>query len=154
MLLGVEDLAPFAEIPVDKALMMIADASALATLAAPCLTDATALSQVQQNAALAVLRGAILRWHEAGSGALQSEAENIGTYGFSKTFDTRQQRKQMFWPSEIVQLQSICGGLKSGGAFAVDTTPGWMGVVHLDTCSVNFGGGCSCGALLLSGLLP
>jgi hypothetical protein len=145
-----DDLTPFAaDIEARKASEMIADATALATLAAPCLSDELALTDAQVSAVRAVLRTAVLRWNEAGSGAVQSEA--VG--GWSATLDNRQPRRGMFWPSEIVQLQNICGGTGSR-AYGIDTTPAGWGVRHLDTCSVNFGGDCSCGAILLSGTLP
>lgn len=101
------DLAPFATIDPAKANAMIADAEAMAVLVAPCLADE---DFTQQAAAKAVLRGALLRWNEAGSGALQAQAAGP----FSNTLDTRQERKAMFWPSEIEQLQGLCSGLGSG----------------------------------------
>lgn len=51
------------------------------------------------------LIGAISRWAEAGSGALQAQAAGP----FSMTTDTRQRTGYNLWPSEIEQLQSICG---------------------------------------------
>jgi hypothetical protein len=139
LLLTVEDL-PFDMTPASGLTVeqMVDDAVALAVLHAPCLADP--LEPVKADAVRAILRGAVLRWAEAGSGALQSE--NIGAYGY--TVDNRQQRKGMFWPSEITQLQSICG--PSSGAFAVDTVG--VGVdMHSDACSLRFGAlYCSCGA--------
>lgn len=80
---------------------MIEDAEALAVLVAPCLTG-----QAFDNGAAvrAILRGAIMRWSETGTGALQQQAAGP----FSQTFDTRQERRGMFWPSEITQLQGLC----------------------------------------------
>ena len=52
----------------------------------------------------AILRGAVIRWNDSGSGALQ--AQTAGPFG--QTHDTRQERRGMFWPSEIVPLQSFC----------------------------------------------
>lgn len=99
--LDVNDLAVFAEIPSAKAEAMIQDAEAMALLAAPCIN---AEGFAYGDAVKAILRGAILRWNEAGSGALQSQ--NAGIFG--QTIDTRQERRGMFWPSEIVALQSLC----------------------------------------------
>ena len=82
---------------------MIEDAEALAVLTAPCLTGT--LTTLQSAAVRAVLRGAILRWNDSGSGALSAQAAGP----FSQTLDTRQERRGMFWPSEIGQLQGICG---------------------------------------------
>lgn len=120
----VDDLAPFATIDEAKAAQMIADAIALAMLAAPCLADE--LTEEQEAAAKAVLRGAVLRWNEAGNGALASQT--MGPLGV--TLDTRQQRRAMFWPSEIVDLQRICHGADDGSAFSVDTATATPMVVH------------------------
>jgi hypothetical protein len=95
------DLTPFATIDEAKAQAMIDDALALAARVAPCiLTDTFEYAA----AAKAILRGAILRWNDSGSGALQ--AQTAGPFG--QTLDTRQVRKGMFWPSEIEQLQELC----------------------------------------------
>jgi hypothetical protein len=95
------DLAPFAEIPDAKAQAMIDDALALAARVAPCITDE---DFSYPDAAKAIIRGAILRWHEAGTGALQ--AQTAGPFGVQ--MDTRQQRRGMFWPSEINDLTALC----------------------------------------------
>lgn len=111
------DLDPFADIAYDKATAMIDDALALAARVAPCITEATF---EHEAAARAILRGAILRWHEAGSGAFQQQT--AGPFGIG--IDTRQQRRGMFWPSEITQLQDLCRDADlQGQAFTVDTTP-------------------------------
>jgi hypothetical protein len=112
-----EDLTPFAEIDEIKAQAMIDDALALAALVAPCIADE---DFAYEAAAKAILRGAILRWNDAGSGALASQV--AGPFG--QTMDTRQERRGMFWPSEIGQLQQLCiDGDPSGGAFEIDTMP-------------------------------
>ena len=138
----VDDLLAFApDIDLVKAQGMVEDASALAVLAAPCLdVDPTTLTLAAQGALKAILRGAILRWNEAGTGALS--AQTAGPFG--QTIDTRQPRRGMFWPSEIKQLRDICGGIASG-AFSVDTVGVGYGI-HADTCALNFGAlYCSCG---------
>ena len=112
-----EDLAPFADIESTKAQAMIDDAEAMAVLAAPCITSETFTNQA---AVKAILRGAVLRWNDSGSGALQ--AQTAGPFGMQ--VDTRQQRRGMFWPSEITQLQELCrDGDPSGQAFTINTTP-------------------------------
>jgi hypothetical protein len=56
----------------------------------------------------------------------------------------------MFWPAEIEQLQDLCKGVETGGAFAIDTVG--TGFYHADICSLNFGATyCSCGASLSLG---
>lgn len=146
------DLDGFVEdIEVTKAQTMIADAHALAALAAPCLNDPDRTLTEQQIAAVrAILRGAIVRWHESGSGALQ--AESIGSYSY--TVDARAPRRGLFWPSEIEQLRSICADADAAsGAFAIDTVS-WLTPRHADICALRFGAlYCSCGAVL-SGAEP
>lgn len=110
------DLAPFATIETAKAQAMIDDAMALAARVAPCII----LSTFEHDAAAkAVLRGAVLRWNDSGSGAFQHK--QVGPFG--ESYDTRQQRRGMFWPSEIKQLQELClDGDPSSQAFGVDTS--------------------------------
>src|SRR4051794_38040500 len=101
------DLDPFADIDLNKADAMIEDAEAMAVLVAPCIT---AVGFAQTAAVKAILRGALLRWNDAGTGALS--AQTAGPFG--QTLDTRQERRAMFWPSEIEQLQNLCADI--GGA--------------------------------------
>ena len=138
-----EDIAPFADIDADMLAAMIADVTAMAILVAPCLKDEADLTEEQKAAAKAVLRGAILRWHDSGAGAFQSQTAGP----FTVQMDTRQQRRGAFWPSEIEQLQDICGA-NTGRAFTLDTAPGYTAGGHSPTCSINFSStwGCSCGA--------
>lgn len=105
------DLTPFASIDAAKAAAMIEDAEAMAVLAAPCITTP---GFANTAAAKAILRGAVLRWNEAGTGALS--AQNAGPFG--QTIDTRQERRGMFWPSEIVALQNLCSA-GQGGVYSV-----------------------------------
>lgn len=122
---------------------MIDDAEAQAMLAAPCLGDAdTPLSQIQNAAVVSLLRGAILRWNDAGSGARQS----VTTGPFSETTDTTVRRSGMFWPSEITSLQGICSDGQKVKAFGVDTISTWGLSGHSPVCSLMFGGAyCTCG---------
>lgn len=96
------DLTPFATIDEAKAQAMIDDTLAMAARVAPCILAA---DFEYDAAAKAILRGAILRWNDSGTGALQ--AQTAGPFG--QTLDTRVERKSMFWPSEIEQLQELCG---------------------------------------------
>lgn len=110
------DLAPFATIDEAKANAMIEDATAEAALVAPCILGDT-LTATEQAAAKSVIRGAILRWNDAGAGGIstQSVAGPI-------TETVSGVRKGMFWPSEIRKLRRLCG-TASGRAFSIDTTP-------------------------------
>jgi hypothetical protein len=136
-LLEVDDLTPFAAIDEDEAEAMVADAIALATLAAPCLSgdDLTALQVAQ---AKAVLRSAVIRWHESGSGG--TSQQTVGP--FQQTI-TPQARKSLFWPSEVEALRNICKSTTSGGAFSVDTAPTAM-QFHSVLCGFA-GEFCTCG---------
>lgn len=146
--LNVSDLDPFATISREKAVELIADAEALAFTVAPCLVDPDVdLSAPQAAAVKAVLRSAVLRWNEAGSGAKVSETAGP----FSITMDNSQTRRSLFWPSEIEQLQTVCAaatGASTGGAFTIDTAPG-VTLIHAETCSAVLGANyCDCGAVL------
>ncbi|MBP2211089.1 hypothetical protein JOJ87_001433 [Rhodococcus ruber] len=113
----VDDLIPFAPtIDEAKAALMIEDAIATASVVAPCILEDTF---VHEAAAKAIIRGAILRWNDSGNGAVVSQA--AGPY--SQTIDTRVNRRSMFYPSEITDLQRLCQAYKRGRAFTVDTTP-------------------------------
>ena len=118
-LLTPADLAPFATIEPAKAQAMIDDAIALAETHAPCLAD-DELDPSKARAARAIIRGAILRWNEAGAGA--AVTKQAGIYG--QTVDTRQPRKGMFFPSEIDQLKQLCRSNDDDrGAFSFDMLP-------------------------------
>lgn len=148
MFLTPADLAPFATIDAAKATAMIEDAEAMAALAAPCITDPEFTANTALSAALvAILRAAILRWHDAGSGAVTQQ----GAGPFQQTIDTRTVRRGMFWPSEITQLRDLCATFSQAGdsrAFSIRPSGSGQGV-HLPWCDVMLGAlTCSCGASL------
>jgi hypothetical protein len=122
----------------------VAGANARASRVAPCLagTDPAPTDDQLAEAKL-ILIGAVIRWHQAGAGALQSQT--AGPFGV--TFDTRQRGGFNLWPSEITQLQDICKNGSESKAFAIDTVP--CGGAHSSICSVYFGGTeCSCGYVI------
>jgi hypothetical protein len=122
---------------------MIAGANAKASRVAPCLASTDPVPSADQLAeAKLVLIGAVKRWADAGSGALQSQT--AGPYGI--TVDTRQRTGFNLWPSEIEALQSICATDTTSGAYSIDTAPSLTGL-HAPWCALNFGATyCSCGA--------
>jgi hypothetical protein len=70
------------------------------------------------------------------------QSETLADYSYTQ--DNRQQRKGMFWPSEIQQLQDLCKG-EDTGAFQIDTIA--TSANHSPYCSIYFGAlYCSCGA--------
>lgn len=143
-----DDLAAFATIDAAKAAAMVEDASAMAVMAAPCLSDEAALTEAQRAAVKSVLRRAILRWDEAGAGSRKSVTETAGIYGHGETLEVSSS-KGLFWPSEIDDLRSICKLLDQAPgakAFGIDTAPS-LGPVHSPVCSLFFGAlYCSCGS--------
>ena len=148
MFLTPADLEPFATIDEAKATEMIADAEAMAALAAPCITEPEFVADAALFAAVkSILRGAVLRWNDAGSGAVTQQ----GAGPFQQTIDTRTPRRGMFWPSEITQLRDLCSRFSqvdNARAFSIRPSGSGQGV-HLPWCDVMLGAlTCSCGASL------
>lgn len=143
-----EDLAPFADIEPAKAQAMIDDAVALAARVAPCILEETF---AYEAAALAVLRGAILRWHESGTASYQAQYQGPPGY----PVNPQRERRNLLWPSEIEVLEGLCrdASATSRAAFSVDTVAGGV-ANHSPICSLFFGGSCSCGADLTAGAYP
>lgn len=123
---------------------MVAGANARATRVAPCLASTEPAPTADQLAeAKLVLIGAVKRWAEAGSGALQSQT--AGPFGM--TVDTRQRGGFNLWPSEITDLQAICSSGPVGRqAFSIDTAPSRANGSHIPWCSIFLGETCSCGS--------
>ncbi|MDH6283224.1 hypothetical protein [Prescottella agglutinans] len=137
-----DDLEPFAEIDPVKAEAMIEDAEGLALAHAPGIA---AVDFPHRSAVRAILREAILRRHDAGSGAIVSQTETRGSMSMSQTVDTSQPRKPILWPSEIQALKDLCKTGKSK-AFSIDTAPQGRFGLHDEICSLVFGATyCSCG---------
>lgn len=111
-----EDLYPFADIPEAKAQAMIADAIAMAARVAPCIIED---DFTYSAAAKAIIRSAILRRNDSGSGAVSQ----VGAGSFQQSFDNRQPHRGLFWPSEIEDLQGLCSSTPRGRAYEVDTMP-------------------------------
>ena len=101
----------------------IEDAEAKALLAAPCLSGA--LSAEQSAGLRAILREALMRWKDAGSGAVTQQQSGP----WMQSIDTRTERRGMFWPSELAELRSLCGTTERR-AFEIDTVPPGTGPGH------------------------
>lgn len=114
-----DDLAPFADIDLDKALAMIEDALALAARVAPCIRDDAFEHDV---AAKAIIRRAILRWNESGTGVVTQRQQTAGSFSSGESYD-RQTSRGTFWPSEINDLARLCADWNKGKAYEVDTGP-------------------------------
>ncbi|OZF05244.1 hypothetical protein CH302_01065 [Rhodococcus sp. 15-2388-1-1a] len=117
--LDLDDIRPFVQnLDEAKAELMIADviAAASAPKVAPCIVDEEFLYPAQ---AKAILRSAVLRWNDSGTGAVTQ----MSAGPFQGTIDNRTERKRLLWPSEIADLRELCGLTKTGRAFTIDTTP-------------------------------
>ncbi len=143
MFITTTDLEPFAIIDQAKAAAMIEDAEALAIMSVPGLVpaaDATPLTDPQVAAVRAILRIAILRWNDAGTGAITQQTAGI----FGMTVDTRATRYGGLTDSEIDRLRRVVAPT-STGAFNLDMSP--AATVHAPWCDLAFGAlYCSCGA--------
>lgn len=67
-----------------------------------------------------VVRSAILRWNDRGSGAIVSR--NAGEYG--ETLNRADDKRALYRPGEIRDLQAVCGNVrKRGQASTISTIP-------------------------------
>ena len=130
--------------------VMVAAANAKASRVAPCLTwdgapgsDTPAPSAGTVAEAQLILIGAVKRWIESGSGALQTQT--AGPFGM--TTDTRSRTGYALWPSEINALQEVCSEGRDNSAAAFSVVPSGSASAHVPWCSLAFGATyCSCGA--------
>lgn len=100
-------------VSVEKADAMIRAVTARALRVAPCLASGD-LSEVDSEAARAVILDAVSRWAATGGGSVQSQT--AGPFGY--TVDTRQDRQGAFLRSEFEDLQGICSDLSGAGSDA------------------------------------
>ena len=131
MFIELTDLQPFApDLDAARGNAMIADAEAMAIMAAPCLEMAS-LTVRQAQAVKAVLRAAVLRWHERGTGAKTTVQQTAGPFSQTEGFDTRTLERQsgLFWPDEIASLQRVCEAVDSDSRVteAFTITPAYDG---------------------------
>lgn len=118
--LSADDIAVFnPDVPRDQAEILVRDGLAMARRIAPCIEQD---DFEFADAAAAIIRGAVLRWADSGSGALSSEQSSAGPFSMTQSYDTRQARRSLFFPSEITELQKLCRE-NVDGAFATDTIP-------------------------------
>lgn len=150
-----EDLQKFdSDLETATAQDMIRTAWVRARRVAPCLKEPEFFDDLEDIELLKdILRGAILRWNERGSGAVTSR--NAGEYG-----ETLKADASLFRPQEIRDLQSLCSGFRRRGrASTISTVPTGYGndVQHAEWCAWNFQANptfCDCGALLSGDGLP
>lgn len=99
--------------------ILIKDGLAMARRVAPCIDEE---DFPFADAANAIIRGAVLRWAESGPGGVTSESKTAGPFAVQTSFDNRQTRRSLFFPSEIKELEALCATSRKG-AFAFDTLP-------------------------------
>lgn len=100
----------------ETAELFIRDAIAMAVTIAPGLKTA---DQGTQDAAAGVIRGAIVRWAEAGGGGISSHMKVAGPFSTQETY---RQRSSMFFPSEEALLKRLADSA-SRKVWAVDMLP-------------------------------
>jgi len=100
----------------------IEDAWARAVAIVPVIAEETFPTKPEKAAQIkAILRGVILRWHDAQSGAITGRTQSAGPYAQGLQFDTRPKRGYTLMPSEVVDLQRACK--TKGAMFTVSTMP-------------------------------
>ena len=114
------DFTALVEIEAPRLVILIEDAETFATMAAPPLADPEALTEQQRAQARTILRRAVVRESDAGSGAKTQEM--AGPYSY--TVDTRNSRSVSFLTDEEEDaLRAVVGLVKSHQAFNTDVTP-------------------------------
>lgn len=151
-----EDLKVFEpDIPEDLANAMIATVWSRAQKLATCLTAVTPDpnpldDDVDRETVKDILRSAVLRWNDSGSGAVTSRTAGDYSENFAHSGGG------LFRPGEIADLRSLCGARAGQKASTILTSPSYDPFVeHAAWCSVSFGGTfCDCGAELSFNGLP
>ena len=121
------DLAVFdPDIEEERAEAMIATVWARARTVAPCLaSDDVELSPDQFEVVKGIVRDAVLRWSDVGTGVTKSRT--AGDY--AESYDAGAGRSGLFRPDEIHELQNVCRAVRrpTQRAYSIDLgfrTPG------------------------------
>ncbi|WP_301119783.1 hypothetical protein [Mycolicibacterium fortuitum] len=91
-----------------------------AALFAPCILSDD-FDADKAAAAKDILIEIIVRAIESGSGAVQSQSVQAGSYQGTTTLDTSKPRRRRFTRDEVRELRQLCG-LRGGGAFSIVLT--------------------------------
>lgn len=127
----------------------VEDVEALAALAAPCLSEPTSTGAMAAQVK-AILRAALMRWRDGGTGARTSETKQAGAFSQTFTTDTREwnstKRGVVFTADEISDLQKLCSGGATSARAGTTSTAASGVEPHAVACSLVFGATyCSCG---------
>ena len=117
----------------DKAAAMIRSVRARAVSIAPCLNGDLTPDQVET--VRAILLDAVVRWADAGSGAVTHQAAGP----FTQTVDARVDRRGAFIKSELDDLRGICDEVRgmSSGAFSIYVGGGRVSRPSLDDAALR-----------------
>ncbi len=116
------DFTALVELEPERLVILIEDAETFATMAAPPLAAPDALTEQQRAQARTILRRAVVRESDSGTGAKVQEV--AGPYSYS--VDTRTAGRVSFLTDEEEDaLRGVVGLVKSTQAFNTDVTPAY-----------------------------
>ena len=121
-----EDFTALVELDPERLVILIDDAETFATMptVAPALANPESLTTQQRTQVKTILRRAVVRESDSGTGAKVQEA--AGPYSY--TVDTSRANSVSFLTEEEEDaLRVIVGLVKSNQAFNTDVTPTWAG---------------------------
>jgi hypothetical protein len=114
------DVTPLVDIELARLAVLIEDAETFATMAAPPLADPLTLTEQQRAQVKTILRRAVVRESDSGTGAKVQESAGVYAY----TVDTRTARSVSFLTEEEQDtLRGIVGLGRSTTAFTIDLAP-------------------------------
>jgi hypothetical protein len=115
-----DDVTPLVDIELARLAVLIEDAETFATMAAPPLADPLTLTEQQRAQVKTILRRAVVRESDSGTGAKTQESAGVYSY----TVDTRTARSVSFLTEEEQDaLRGMVGLGRSTTAFTIDLTP-------------------------------
>ena len=100
-----EEVAPLVpNVTEAKGRILLEDVMARAKNLVPELEDK--LTESQNSVAKAIIRKAVARWADSGSGGVTTKSQTAGPYQTSETYEGRGDRP-LFYDSEIAELRAI-----------------------------------------------
>lgn len=106
----------------DKGKILLEDVLARAIGIVPELGED--MSDPKAGVAKAVVRKAVVRWADSGSGGTVTKSQTAGPYNTSETYENRGD-KPLFYNSEIEELKALFATyeVKKGKAFSINLVP-------------------------------